>query len=270
MFGFVNTAGDATMLDSETHFDPDPPSLTGVPPLRLPQAATPAPAAAAGVTPRRPLRFTSARVAEDAPAQRLPLPDLFAGVFEDDTAGPAADPRIRRSRARARALMDAHEADLDPALRNLWHDYETAPDSPGPAPAPSADPAPEPAAPGGRRPIRHLTAADLAAPRAARNRRLHTTHEDVADPLRDHLRDIRTALYAPVEADTPPAPRPALTERLTAGVLNLALVVAAMPVGLALTAVSLLRGPDLRLSARTVATVGALGTVVQALPGFPL
>lgn len=197
------------------------------------------------VTPRRLLRFSSARAAEDAPVLARPVLNLFDGVFdEDDTP---TDPRLLRSRARARRLLAAHEAGLSDAERNLWHD------DPQPQPAPeTASPEPEPQ---GRR-IRHLTAADIAP---------HPP-EPVHDPLRDRLHAARDALYLPHPDDPPPQPRPGLAERLTVQVLNATVLVAAWPVGLALAAITLRRGEDLRLTARTVALVGTASALLQVAP----
>ena len=59
------------------------------------------------VTPRRPLRLTSARTA-DAPAAAPPVANIFNGVFDIEER--PTDPRLQRSRTRARNLLAAHEA----------------------------------------------------------------------------------------------------------------------------------------------------------------
>ena len=199
------------------------------------------------VTPRRLLRFSAARTAEDAPLPARPVQTLFDGVFDEDDA--PTDPRLLRSRARARRLLAAHEAGLSDAERNLWHD-DPQPQS---APEPTAEPEPQ-----GRR-IRHLTAADIA-PHAP---------EPVHDPLRDRLHAVRDALYIPHPDDPPPEPRPSLAERLTVQALNATLIIVSMPVGLALAAITLLRGEDLRLSARITALVGTAVALLQVAP-YPL
>ena len=48
--------------------------------------------------------------------------------------------------------------------------------------------------------------------------------------------------------------------------LNAALIITALPVGLILSAITLLRGEDLRLTARTVAAVGAITAFLQVVP----
>ena len=169
-------------------------------PTLSPEAEDTAPAAEADsdprpVTPRRPLRFTSARGAEDAAPVTLPSFNLFDGVFEDPALnGPDIDPRLQRSRARARAQLAAMEATLTPVERNLWHDDDPAP---MPAPAPLAtDEAVAPHPEGAilpRRPVRHIMPADLAR----RPRPL----PQIEDPLRDRLRDLRAILYSPTEED---------------------------------------------------------------------
>lgn len=261
------------MLDSETPFLPDPDAGTAAAagPLRLP-APAPAQLPATGVTPRRPLRFTFARTVDDSPALPLPLPDLFEGVF-DSPDRDAGDDRIRRSRARARALLDAREAALDPAARNLWHDDGQEDDTAGTAATstlPAAAAAAAPPAETGRRRIRHLTAADLARDRARRNAPAPQAHEAITDPLRDRLRDVRCVLYS--RDDDMPAhrTRAPLPERLTAMVLTLVLLVAALPVGLALGILSLFRGPDLRLSAQAVTVVGIVSSLWHGLVTIPL
>lgn len=255
--------------------DADPPFLPDLAPEVAPETASlrmpglPATQQPAGVTPRRPLRFTFARTAEDLPIPALTLPDLFEGVF-DDSAHAATDPRLIRSRARARALLDAHEAALDPAERNLWFDYGIE-DIPAAPPAPQtacADDTPAQTAPIPRR-IRHLTAADLTARAVtARSAQARAANDAIPDPLRDRLRDLRTALYTADDTETPPPA--ALRHRLLAVVLNLALLIVALPAGIALTALALLRGPDLRLSSRAIALAGTAVTLWHSLPPLVL
>ena len=172
------------------------------------------------VTPRRPLRFTAARSIEDAAPVALPSFNLFDGVFEDPAlAGPDIDPRLQRSRARARAQLATMEAALTPVERNLWHD-----DDPAPAPAPAAQPAAAQivtdaaqnkdhntaqdatlsARPDGtaqpRRPVRHITSADLV--------RTPRPLPRIEDPLRDRLHDLRGILYTPTEEELAAAANP--------------------------------------------------------------
>lgn len=219
------------------------------------------------VTPRRPLRFSSARSSEDTVAVTLPVANLFIGVFdEDDLATADVDPRLARSRQRARAILAAREAALPAEEANLWHDF-----TPDPAPAPTlapltADPATIATTDADRsartrsgRPVRHLTSADLRA------NRLPETPEE--DPLQTHLHRVRDALYAPdPEGDAAAAAAAAhlsLPARCTAHAFNLALLVTALPLGAAMMVYTFLRGEDLRLSARMVAVAGTAVTVMQ-------
>lgn len=266
------------MLDVDATFQPDPQTQPASAPrfdaaaMLMAEAAQPAPdqpaspgdAAAASatptteaeadtrpVTPRRLLRFTSSRVAEDAPAIALPVPNIFEGVFDDEDH--LTDPRLLRSRARARALLAAHEALLSDAERNLWHD------DPEPEPPPPAPVVTETAQERSGRRVRHLTAADIAPHRP--------DDAPIHDSLRDRLQLVRAALYDP-DPDAPPAPppKPAMTERVTVQALNAALIITALPVGLIVSAITLLRGEDLRLSARAVAAVGAVTAFLQVVP----
>lgn len=168
------------------------------------------------VTPRRPLRFTAARSAEDAAPVTLPSFNLFDGVFDDPTLqGPDIDPRLQRSRARARAQLAAMEAALSPVERNLWHDdpapepltrqpatAEVATDRPAAAVDAMADHPAETQPEGAARPrrVRHITPSDTA--------RTPRPEPQTRDPLRDRLHDLRAILYPQLDGDTaPPAPR---------------------------------------------------------------
>lgn len=202
------------------------------------------------VTPRRPLRLTSARPAGDSPAIALPVPNIFEGVF--DTEDSLVDPRLQRSRSRARSLLAAREAALTEAERNLWHDDD-------PAPAPEAPTVAIEPPRSGRR-VRHLTAADLAARNPAPS-------PVASDPLRDRLTAVREALYAPdPEADALSQQARPLPQRLAAQILNLILLVVALPVGAVVATITFLRGEDLTLSSRAVALVGALTGILQIAP----
>lgn len=182
--------------------------------------ALPAPLAnepeARPVTPRRPLRFTAARSVEDAAPVTLPSFNLFDGVFEDTRLeGPGVDPRLQRSRARARAQIAAMEATLTPVERNLWHDdpddqkmaqpvlARTALEDSASAPAEAAPRAEGAALP--RRPVRQLTAGDV--------RRTPRPAPQIHDPLRDHLRDLRDILYTPTPEEVEAATLAAAQQR---------------------------------------------------------
>jgi len=196
------------------------------------------------VTPRRLLRFSAARGIEDTRVQALPVLNLFDGVFESEDD--LTDPRLLRSRARARRLLAAHEAGLSEAERNLWHD------DPQPEPAPA--PALAPTEPQGRR-IRHLTAADIAPHAPA----------PIVDPLRDHLQAVRAALYAPDPDAPPPVERAGLGERLMAPLIATLLFLLSRPLGMAKSASTLLRAPDLRGAARAAILLCALGTLLPVV-----
>lgn len=201
------------------------------------------------VTPRRLLRLSSARTTEDAPVHALPVLNLFDGIFDEDET--LSDPRLMRSRARARRLLAAHEAGLSEAERNLWHD------DPQPEPAPAAAiTGPEPH---GRR-IRHLTAADIAPHSAER------ATDPVNDPLRDRLHAARDALYTVHPDDPQPLPQQGLAARLGLQATTALLLVLAWPAGLLLAAASVLRGGDLRLTARTVAITGTATALLKVAP----
>ena len=243
------------------------------------------------VTPRRPLRFTSARGADEATPVSLPSFDLFEGVFEDNSLeGPDVDPRLQRSRARARAHLAAMEATLTPVERNLWQDDVFEADTPAEpvqtrpivedlAEAPVENVvarAEGRAIP--RRPVRHLSPSDaIRTPRPA---------PQIHDPLRDRLRDLRDILYTPTpeeaEAAAVAAAKPArqpVQAMVIAAVLGLVLPLvalvlslfqsarqtlrtrlAALPKGLpnALTTALPSRGFAPRLSTAAVAALAAL------------
>ena len=187
--------------EAARHFAPAPETIDETDDL-----AQPAPevdAEARPVTPRRPLRFTAARSAEDAAPVTLPSFNLFDGVFEDTALdGPGVDPRLQRSRARARAHLAAMEAALTPVERNLWHDdpEPEPPAQPVLARAATEDATTAEATPRTdaaclpRRPVRHLTAADI--------RRTPRPAPQIHDPLRDRLHDLRDILYTPTPEET--------------------------------------------------------------------
>ncbi|MEZ5754381.1 MAG: hypothetical protein R3D90_06335 [Paracoccaceae bacterium] len=227
---FVPTAGDQVTRDAAAPAaapprpEPAEPDAADLATADLPSPAAPAAdttsADPRGVTPRRPLRFTPARDGADHAPVTLPVLNLFANVFDDDGLhGPDIDPRLQRGRDRARACLAAHQADLAPEARNLWHDMDldTAED---PAPAESrfivteTECAATPAHPR-RRTVRHLT------PRAGTAARPEPKAE-VLDPLQEHLHQVRDALYAEDPAADQAAPA---TGRVAALLLALAGVV---------------------------------------------
>lgn len=73
---------------------------------------------------------------------------------------------------------------------------------------------------------------------------------------------IRAALYAPLPEDE--VARPTVQLRLAAHAMNATLMVVALPVGASLMTYTLLRGENLRLSARAMALIGAGIGVLQS------
>lgn len=160
---------------------------------------------ARAITPRRPLRFTPARDGGDHAPVTLPVLNLFANVFDDDSLhGPGIDPRLQRGRDRARACLAAHQADLPPEARNLWHDMDlddaAEPAAPVTGFTVTETECPATAAHPRRRIVRHLT------PRSNPSTPPQTPAE--MDPLQEQLHLIRDALYAedPAGAEAPPQP----------------------------------------------------------------
>lgn len=235
------------------------------------------------VTPRRPMRFTFARGAVEHSRLILPIPNLFENTFEDDTlTGPDVDPRLQRSRARARARLTAHEATLPPEARNLWCDdgsdaamvtdteegADTTPDSASiTMTETTASDGSDGLAP--RRAVRHLSVT-------RRTPKPRLTQSEIHDPLQDHLHQVRDALYAadPEDMPAPAAPRQqALPLRLLAAMVTLALVLVQLIAPLrALFAdqARLLRdmasSSTTRLPYRAVAITGLVFALAQTIP----
>lgn len=135
---------------------------------------------------------------------------------------------ISRSRSRIAAATVAREAAESPELVNLWHDGFDAPSAP--------------------------------EARAAND-------QPAASPCDDErLMRVRAALYDPVEGCDDPAP--SVQMRLAVHAMNGTLIAVAAPVGAAVMTYSLLRGEDLRLTARALTLCGALMTMLNL--GFPL
>ena len=228
------------------------------------------------VTPRRPLRFTSAREAGDAAPVTLPTLNLFSDVFHDDILDqPDLDPRLRRSRERAMSRLAAYESALPPEARNLWHDDAATVSAEAHAAA-STEATAEVSAPAAvmhaqtestpmsaaaaalpRRPVRHIEVKRRAEDRPAAITASH-------DPLQDHLHRVRDALYTADPAEEPaPQPEPALHLRLLALLMHVALLLATLPDRLATALApftpSLRRGYSLRLAtAASLATAAVM------------
>lgn len=226
------------------------------------------------VTPRRPLRFTAPRSGEEAAPVTLPSFNLFDGVFDDPNLdGPGIDPRLQRSRARARAQLAAMEAVLTPVERNLWHDDDPAPAlAPAPAAAATTILSQEAATDGAiqpRRPVRHVTAADLTRrPRPA---------PQIEDPLRNRLRDLRDILYSPTDEDLAAAaepPRSPLPQRIADLALRMIILFAGLLLTVlhALPSLSRLRLPALsgpRLAPRMAPRMAMAAAALVAV-GIPI
>jgi hypothetical protein len=236
------------------------------------------------ITPRRPMRFTFARDSMEHSRLILPIPNLFENTFEDDTLnGPGIDPRLQRSRARARARLMAHEAALPPEARNLWYDDGSDDQTPAASDTPldtEADSATitltETAASDGtdghapRRAVRHLSVTRRAPkPRLAAS--------EIHDPLQSHLHQVREALYTPDPEEAAAAlaapPQQTLPLRLVAVLVTLTVllmqIIAAMRASLPDSARALrdtLLANSLRLPSRALAITGMILAIAQTIP----
>jgi hypothetical protein len=176
------------------------------------------------VTPRRPLRLAPREQVAEARTGLAAL-NIFTDAFDPDEV--VAEPetgnlRRARGRMRMRALLQAADQHLVPEQINLWHDAFAVDPTP---PQPIASPA-EP---------------DATPP--------------VPCQLQHRLHAVRAALY-PAQDDV--AATPSLPLRLAAHVMNLILMAVFLPLGAMLFLIGLLRGPDLHLSARSIAVTGIL------------
>ena len=185
------------------------------------------------VVPRRPLRLTPPRDGA-LPDARRPLAalNIFADVFDDDPAqmptviidAVTTDARVAASRRRARRHLAITCGDAMPEPANFWH-----PDEPATLRAPFDATAP----------------ASNDAPM-------------IPPPLHEHLARVRHALYDPTGQLDPQRFEPSVQMRLASHTMNATLIVVAFPVGAALTAYSLVRGSDIRVSAQAMAIVATL------------
>lgn len=178
------------------------------------------------IQPRRPVRAADA-ARDDAPEWRArpdALPNLFADLFDEP---PEAQDRIGQSRRRIERAIAAQEAARAPELLNLWHDAFDGAEALLPA-APVANDTPEPA-PG-----------------------------DI-----DRLHQVRAALYTADPDCAAAEAAPTVQMRLAVHAMNGTLIAVAAPVGAAVMTYSLLRGEDLRLTARAMTLCGAVMTVID-------
>jgi hypothetical protein len=176
------------------------------------------------VTPRRPLRLAPREQVLEARTGLAAL-NIFTDAFDPDEV--VAEPetgnlRRARGRMRMRALLQAADQHLVPEQINLWHD------------AFAVDPTPP-------QPIASPTEPNATPP--------------VPCQLQHRLHAVRAALY-PAQDDV--AATPSLPLRLAAHVMNLILMAVFLPLGAMLFLIGLLRGPDLHLSARSIAVTGIL------------
>lgn len=200
--------------------------------------ASPSPTAPRHIVPRRPLRLAPPRdeMAPD-PRQSLVALNIFTDAF-DTTPAPqpeaGIDPRILASRRRIRRRIAASADGLAPDEANFWH-KDVEPDL---SPQDS----------------RHISAILPA-----------NSQPDLPLPLHEHLARVRTALYAAgpdSEAGRQSNPSPQI--RLAACAMNATLLIVAMPVGVAVTAYSLVRGHDIRVSAQAMAVVASVLGIWQS------
>jgi hypothetical protein len=186
------------------------------------------------ILPRRPVRAVASHA--DAPpewrARPETLPNLFSDLFGEDPEVPVEADRIARSRHRIAAAAAAREAARTPELFNLWHDVFAAP----PESALAAEPA--------------------------------NDRPDLPPTDDDRIARIRAALYAPLDGEEPARAAPSVQMRLAVHAMNGTLIAVAAPVGAAVMTYSLLRGEDMRLTARALTVCGALMTVFNL--GMPL
>jgi len=174
------------------------------------------------VTPRRPLRLAPREQVAEARTGLAAL-NIFTDAFEPDEV--IAEPetsnlRRTRGRMRMRALLQAADQHLISEQVNLWHNaYAVEPTPPQPLFRPAEPDAPPP----------------------------------VPCQLQHRLHAVRAALYA-VQDDV--ATTPSLPLRLAVHVMNLILMAVFLPLGAILFLIGLLRGPDLHLSARSIAVTG--------------
>lgn len=187
----------------------------------------------APIQPRRPVRASrgSAQALPEWRARAETLPNLFLDLFTAPDGDEAAGDRVTQSRRRIEAATAAREAAATPELFNLWHDaFDDAP-------------------------------AAAAVPLPANDHPDQPQHDD------DRLSRVRAALYDPVDGPNPPA-GPSVQMRLAVHAMNGTLIAVAAPVGAAVMTYSLLRGEDMRLTARALTLCGALMTMLNL--GLPL
>lgn len=239
---------------------------------------------ARAVTPRRPMRFTFARDSLEHSRQSLPIPNLFENAFDNGAlTGLDIDPRLQRSRARARARLAAHEATLPPEARNLWCDDASDDAQPDSTATPGMDAADdqatitltETAASDGsdgqtpRRAVRHLSVT-------RRTPKPRIPVAEISDPLQDHLHQVRHALYTPdpeEEAALAAAPPQGKLARLIAALLTVALLLTQIAAHLRATLADQARplrdalaGNGLRLPSRAIAITGVVFALAQTIP----
>lgn len=220
------------MLDSQISASPHCPLLSagGAPEILARSATRPR-----IVVPRRPLRLAPPR--DDVAAEmRQPLValNIFSDVFDSDAPpdGPAKlDARVAASRRRIQRKLTAPAGGIAPAEANFWH-ISVYDDSAAPPPT-------------------------------ARDGRPANDIPDLPVPLHEHLTRVRHALYAD-GSDRAETASQSTQMRLATYAMNATLLVVVFPAGAAVTVYSLLRGSDIRVSAKAMAIVAAVTGVWQS------
>jgi hypothetical protein len=189
-----------------------------------------------------------AEPAEDDEAEAVTLQATGTG---DDTARPVAASGLAGA-----AEMSGAEA--------------TAPLTPAPAEEPAA-------APAGPLPPRGESAAAKAARASARVVRLRRAAAapsgptDAVQPWRDpELAALRDLLLAEEPKPAPAPARPSAQMRLAVHAMNATLIVVYAPFGAAVMTYSLLKGEDMRLTARVLTLAGSVGLLLKSPLGHSL
>lgn len=198
----------------------------------------------------------------EAPVQAEPVaPEPEAELPPEPQAAPTAEPA---------RFPDVDSGLLPETLARVDAALEARARQQAEAEADVSDPTAQPALVG--RAVRRA-AAILSANRPPRPvpQAAQTVANDLPDLPHPDLAEaaaIRAALYDPLPGDE--AQRPTVQLRLAAHAMNATLMVVALPVGASLMTYSLLRGENLRLSARAMALIGAAIGVLQAPIGEAL
>jgi hypothetical protein len=130
------------------------------------------------------------------------------------------------------------------------------------ATAAEAKPAPEPEAKADKRGrSRPLPLARKAAKPVAQDDATANDQPDLPRPRDPELARLRAALYEPRETDLPEPPSAQM--RLAVHAMNATLIVVYAPLGAAVMTYALLKGEDMKLSARLLMLTGSISMMVQ-------